>query len=183
MDPLKLDNEVWKPIPGFEGTYQISSFGRLKAIARTRPVNGGLKHYAEFIRKPAIINKYFSVLGKAPGIKSKQLRIHRVVAQAFVPNPYNKPHVNHIDCDKFNNHYTNLEWVTAAENNAHARKNGRTNPPNGTKHWQNKLDETQVHTIRRCLTDGMTQQKLADYFKVHRTCISAIACKYHWAHL
>lgn len=183
MEHLKLDNEIWKPVPGFEESYYVSSFGRIKAIERKRQGDKGIRTLQEVIRKSVVINKYYSVYAKSPGKKNKQLRVHRIVAQVFVPNPDDKPHVNHIDCNKFNNHYTNLEWVTPAENNIHARDNGRTNPPKGTKHWHNKLDEIQVLTIRRCLKDAMTQQKIADYFKVHRTCVSAISCKYHWAHL
>lgn len=175
----ELEDEIWKDVPGFEGSYQVSSFGRIKALTRKR----GLRTLKELIRKPVVMNKYFSVYAKSPGKKNKQLRIHRIVALVFVPNPEKKPHINHKDCNKFNNHYSNLEWCTPKENNLHAIENKLINPAKGTKHWQNKLDETQVLTIRKCLNDGMTQQKLADYFKVHRTCISAIKLGYHWSHL
>lgn len=179
----KAEDEIWKDVPGYEGTYQVSSFGRIKSIPRTRMVNGGVKNYKELIRKPMVINKYLSLSAKSPGKKNKQLRVHRVVAQVFVPNPENKPHVNHKDCNKLNNHYLNLEWCTSLENNLHAIANGRWNAPKGQDHWQNKLDETQVRTIRKCLSEGITQQKIADHFKVHRTCISAIKLGYHWSHL
>lgn len=178
-----IEEEIWKDVPGFEGSYKVSSHGRIKSITRTRLVNGGIVTFPETIRKPSIMNKYYSVLAKSTTSKPKQLRVHRIVATVFVPNPENKPQVNHKDCDKFNNHFSNLEWVTPAENNKHARDNNRTNPPKGVNHWNNKLDPTQVSVIRSCLKIGITQQKIADYFKVHRTCISAIKLKYHWAHL
>lgn len=176
-----MTNEVWKK---FNDILEVSSYGRVRTIERL--VNGigfggskTSKLIKSKLRKFQLShNGYLQMRDR-----HELLRINRMVAIAFVPNPENKPHVNHKDCDKTNNHYTNLEWCTPLENNIHAISNGRTNPPKGRNHWKNKLDEMQVRTIRKCLIDGITQQKLADYFKVHRTCISAISLKYHWRHL
>lgn len=175
------EEEIWGR---YNDILEVSNYGRVKTIDRY--VFG--KGYKDTVTKRLIKGKLRVIQyhHKYPSIRDRKrfLRIHRMVAEVFVCNPDNKPEVNHKDCNKSNPHFKNLEWCTRLENMEHAILNGRIPvSPRGIKHWNNKLDETQVLTIRRCLDDGMTQQKLADYFKVHRTCISAIACKYHWVHL
>lgn len=173
-------DEIWKP---YNDILEISNHGRVKTIDRYSYGKG----FKGSTTKKLIKGKFrvIQYLHKYPSIRDRKkfLRIHRMVAEMFVPNPENKPEVNHKDCNKLNPYYKNLEWCTRLENTEHAIQNNLMNPVKGTEHWNNKLDEIQVKTIRKCLEDGMTQQKIADYFKVHRTCISAIACKYHWAHL
>lgn len=68
---------------------------------------------------------YWDVGLKRFGERQKRLKVHRLVARAFIPNPDNKPEVNHLDCNRLNNHVSNLEWATPAENMAHAGKMGR----------------------------------------------------------
>jgi len=101
--------EIWKDIEGFDEKYgyQISSWGRV------RSVNGILKPYENF--------KGYLKVGLMKDGKCCKKRVNRLVAQAFIPNPYNLPQVNHIDGNKQNNSFTNLEWVTN-EQNAHHRK-------------------------------------------------------------
>lgn len=175
------DAEVWKQ---FNDQIEVSNFGGIRTIQRFAIGTGykGSKTKRLIKSKSRVIQYQHSY----PSIRDRKnfFRVHRLVAILFVDNPEKKPFVNHKDGNKLNFHYSNLEWVTHRENIDHAIANGLTaDSPRGTNHWNNKLDEIHVKTIRKCLKDGMTQQKLADYFKVHRTCISAIACKYHWAHL
>ena len=101
--------EIWKDIEGFEGRYQISSWGRV------RNKDG-------MILKPYMNNKGYFKISLQEGRKAIKKRIHRLVAIAFVPNPKNLPQVNHMDGNKQNNSYTNLEWVTNKENLIHARR-------------------------------------------------------------
>lgn len=115
--------EMWKDIEGFEGRYQISSWGRV------RNKDG-------MILKPYTNNKGYVKISLQEGRRAIKKRIHRLVAQAFIPNPYNLPQVNHKDGNKQNNSYTNLEWVTNSENLRHAREMRRKADENKNA-WSN----------------------------------------------
>lgn len=117
-------NEVWVDMPGYEGMYQVSSYGRVKSLAR-KVRRGDTDHLQrERIIKPASLNGYYHVGLHRNGI-CKTAFIHRMVAIAFIPNPLSKDCINHKDCNRINNRVENLEWVTKAENNQHAWDNGR----------------------------------------------------------
>ena len=108
--------EEWKDIENFEGLYVVSNMGKVKALERMVINNGGLQHKHERILKAHKTNKgYYSVVLCKQG-KTYPRFIHRLVAQAFIPNPDNKPNIDHIDTDTSNNNVTNLRWVTQKEN-------------------------------------------------------------------
>lgn len=88
--------------------------------------------------------------------KNKYYFIHRLVAECFVPNPFNKDKVNHKDGNKHNNHFSNLEWVTSSENNKHAFDNGLRSPTIccGIDNWNSKLNEDKVKWIREHYIKG-----------------------------
>ena len=118
----------WKDIKGFEGLYMISENGDVKALDRWVDNRWGGKVFKK--------SKNIAIRGDGKGylrctlILDKtplSIRIHRLVADAFIPNPLNKPCVNHIDCNPSNNNVSNLEWVTYSENQIHANKMGRRN--------------------------------------------------------
>lgn len=121
--------EVWKDIPGFEGKYQISSFGRVKSVDRIIPhKTHGTWHIKERILKPHLNgpskSKYPTVHLHTGKGNMTCLAVHRLVAEAFIPNVNNLPQVNHIDGNKCNNRADNLEWVTGQDNVTHAWTNG-----------------------------------------------------------
>ena len=118
--------EIWKPIEGYEEFYEVSNLGRIKCLERYVPIPNpkfgtvGYRTYPERI-KPCVINKQgYRQVTLSKNAKSHTLRVHRLVALAFIPNPLNKPYINHIDGNKTNNCVDNLEWCTASENNWHA---------------------------------------------------------------
>lgn len=104
--------EQWKPIVGYEGHYEISNKGNVKS----------LKYKKHRILKPFEWQGYKKIKLVLEGVE-KTFKIHRLVANAFVENPENKPMVNHKDGNKGNNIYTNLDWTTNAENVKHAYDN------------------------------------------------------------
>lgn len=131
--------EIWKDIPGYEGLYQVSNLGRVKSLERL--VNNGVADYtiAERIKTPSEkINKGrdngYLALALYKNNKSKNFYVHRLVAEAFVPNPQRKETVNHINGDKHDNRAQNLEWSTYKENNLHAYVTGL----NGETHRRNR---------------------------------------------
>lgn len=112
------------------GIYRVTREGRVFSQTKRRiPLVGkGMEFTGEFkfilelereLTYTLNNRGYYSV-----GIRRKTHMVHRLVAQAFIPNPENKPFVNHIDGNKLNNHVSNLEWCTAQENNLHARQTG-----------------------------------------------------------
>lgn len=112
-------NEIFKDIIGYEGLYQVSNLGRVKSLPK-----GDGNGYRERILKTDATRSYYCVSLSKDG-KVKRIFNHVLVATHFIPNPLNKPQINHIDSNKFNNNVLNLEWVTISENAIHAFKAGR----------------------------------------------------------
>lgn len=113
--------EEWREIKGYEGYYEVSNYGRVRSVTRTiryksghlRVINGqGIK----LIKK----NTGYMQVNLNINSKAKPALVHRLVANAFIENPMNKPQVNHIDGNGQNNSVLNLEWVTSSENSLHA---------------------------------------------------------------
>ena len=111
--------EEWKDIKGFESYYQISSLGSVRSKERrVQYKNGKFATHKYRKRKPSLSEYRMIALSKEN--KIRLLKISRLVAKHFIPNPFNKPVVNHIDGDKYNDIVSNLEWSTYSENSIHA---------------------------------------------------------------
>lgn len=135
---LNFEEEVWLPLNGYEGLYEVSSMGRIKyLLSRSERINirsgfrwGDMGYLGIELYKDK---------------KRKKALIHRLVAIAFIPNPENKPWVNHIDSDRANNRVSNLEWCTPLENYEHAVKNKRMlKPPRKVKVTNLKTGEINI---------------------------------------
>lgn len=116
--------EEWRDIAGLEGRYQVSNFGRVKSLDREeyrRDAHGGHATFRYRGRLLSLVknSKGYNIvpLGK----NRPWVSVHRLVAEAFIPNPENKPFINHIDGVRTNNRVANLEWCTNQENQIHAR--------------------------------------------------------------
>lgn len=126
--------EEWRDIKGYEGKYQISNMGNVKSLNYHR----GTKERILIPRFPSNPRNEYGYVMLSKNNKVQQFKLHRLVAEYFVPNPENKPYVNHKDGDKRNNNYKNLEWVTPLENNLHAYNILGKHPMRGFKFDKNK---------------------------------------------
>ena len=119
--------EIWKGIKNYEGLYEVSNKGRVKRLERvTTDKNGKDYHLKEKILKDHLNSYGYLIVNLYNKDGGKQLRVHRLVAEAFIPNPNNnKPQVNHKDEIKTNNCIENLEWMTCKENNNYGTRNER----------------------------------------------------------
>lgn len=141
--------EEWKDIKDYEWLYQVSNMWRIKSLTW----HSGNKHInREYIRKNKLNNKWYEEISLWHNNTRKHCLIHRLVAQAFIENPENKPQVNHINWIKTDNRLENLEWMTAKENIRHSFANWLQVIPKWWKHYlskkvnQYKLDWTFIKT-------------------------------------
>lgn len=109
--------EVWKPIKGYEGIYEVSNYGRIKSLQRIRNNKNGLITLKTSIRKPQVSRGGYLCVILRKHNDPKYHYVHRLVASAFIPNPNNYPFINHIDEVKTNNQVNNLEWCSRLYNN------------------------------------------------------------------
>lgn len=134
---MEKEIEIWKPVVGYEGLYEVSSLGRVKSIDRTIPFRNSKKNIKGTILSLCLSHDYYEVSLYKDGIRETGI-VHRLVANAFISNPNNYPCVNHKNEIKTDNRIENLEWCTYEYNNNYdtkierASKSLRTNPKAST---------------------------------------------------
>lgn len=164
--------EVWLPIKGFEDYTRISNFGRVWSIKtnKERAVfksAGGYYHLDLFNDKK----------------QHKNYTVHRLVAEAFIPNPNNLPYINHIDGNKLNNCVNNLEWCTPMHNARHAQKLGLCPPAIGEKNGLSKLKTEEVEFIKTRFKSPYSAIELAKRYNVSSSLIYKILQEKAWRHI
>ena len=149
--------EIWKDIKGYEGIYQVSNLGRIKRVETDR------------ILKPLKHTKGYLNIGLYKNHTASKKLIHRLVAQAFIPNSENKPEINHIDEDKANNRVNNLEWSTRKENNNYGTHNDRMSKTQSIPIIATNLetgDSTEFYGTNECARQlGLYQQHITSVLK------------------
>lgn len=134
--------EEWKDIEGFDGFYKISNFGRVKSV-------GGSSKRKEKIRSLSLTRDGYEKVRLVHNGKDRTMRVHRLVAEAFIPNPDGKDTVNHIDGNKQNNVVSNLEWANRSEQMFHAYDLGLKTSRMGSDNSNAKLTPEEVKEIRK----------------------------------
>jgi hypothetical protein len=111
--------EIWKPVVGYEGLYEVSSEGRVKRVARVQPWGKSTRRVDEKIIKSCNYNGDYKALHLSKDGKKSNKKVYRLVAEAFIPNPENRQTVNHKNGIHYDDRVDNLEWATFKENNDH----------------------------------------------------------------
>jgi len=161
-------------IKGYERLYKISNYGNV---------------YSQFIRRNRKLvlynNGYYCIAIKIKGVQRSFL-IHRLVATHFVSNPENKQTVNHIDGNKFNNRWDNLEWLTLKENIQHGYRTGLLSPVQvkyGEDHSNSIFKESDILDIYKFRKEGLSLQKISSKYNCHLTTIHQIVSGKTWQKL
>lgn len=131
--------EIWKPIENYVGYYDISNLGNVRSLKRLLEDSIGRIYTIKFriLKLGKDTDGYPQVILQKDRLKYSA-KVHRLVANAFIPNPYNKQTVNHIDGNKENNNMLNLEWATIKENIQHSYDTGLRFALRGSEHTLSK---------------------------------------------
>jgi len=156
----------WAKIDGFD-RYSISDHGDVWSSIRKKILSKNITYGYEYV-------------GLMKDGKRHIKYIHRLVGQAFVENPKNKPQINHLDSNRINNHFSNLEWCTHYENFQHAARNGRM--AHGERHWKAKVTKGDVVKIRE-LRKTKKLREIAEIYDMQVHAISCICRKATWKHI
>jgi len=176
------ESEIWKPVVGYEGFYEISNLGRLKSLRCW--AHGKIC----YLKSPKIIKTFINpttgyecfVFGEWGRFKTMRFNIHRLVAMSFIPNPYNLPEIDHVDGNKLNNRVDNLEWVTRETNIQRAFKLGLIPIQRGEECHNAKLNNELVLMIFNSKTGP---RKLSRELGLSYSSVNGIKNGSSWNHI
>lgn len=162
---------MWKDVKGFEGLYQISSCGCIKSIIRVK----------DRVLKPCVVGKGYLAVSLRKNNQTYRKYIHQLVCESFCGESTKENKVvNHIDGNKLNNHFTNLEWCSYSSNNKHAYDTGLKN--RGEGFYNARLSEADVIQIRKIGKIG-TYQEIADCYGVSKATVRDVLMGRTWKHI
>lgn len=177
--------EIWKPIVGYEGLYEISNYGNIRSMPRVIMRKDGKPYAVKTIKvlKPCYDKDgYLRIELNNNGV-AKKYYVHRLVANSFIPNNSNKSQVNHKNAVKDDNSIENLEWVTNQENRDHAVKNKLQPLQHGIKNPNVKLTVEKVLKIKRLKREGIKPSVISKITNVPVSNVNNIINNYTWSWL
>lgn len=174
-----------KEIPGFEGMYSVFSSGEVRSLDRIAHYQRNGKTFEKRLKgrplQPGVDKDGYHFVIFSKEHCATLFKLHRLVAQSFIPNPDNKPQVNHKNGIKTDNHVENLEWCTDKENKQHMYRILKVGIGEG--HSQAKLTANNVKSIRMAYTIGRSQARIAEDYNISPGTVSDIIRGKTWNHL
>ena len=187
MKFLDRSKEVWKPVKRFKGLYDVSNMGRVRSLDRKVNQRGRTFKVRIAIKGVLLKGRFnrcgYPIVALSKNNKAIYPAVHRLVAQAFIPNPNKLLEINHKDGNKLNNRVENLEWSTRSLNIKHAYRIGLRHPLRGELNGKEKLTKKMVIKARAMRKKGMFYEDIAKFFNVGRTTISYAITGKSWAHV
>jgi hypothetical protein len=164
--------EEWRPVLGWEDLYHVSSLGRVKRVKGNK---------LSLFLKPAKVKKGYLQVALSRNSKKKYIRVHKMVAMAFIGPMPDGHEINHKDLNKENCCYSNLEYLTHQQNIDHAKDNGALKAMIGEKNGSSKLKNNDIVEIRRSYNSGkISYKELANKFKISKSSIAYIIKGERW---
>lgn len=161
---------VWKNIKGYEDYYEISSTGVVRSKNRTITDSvGRTRSWEGQILNPDIAQNGYYRVTLSVNRRRKQVYLHRLLAEHFIPNPRNLPQVNHKDGNKLNNDLINLEWCSVQENTIHAYKHGLINHISGKNHPNYGKCGSKSKKSKRVLAKNIITNETKEYGSIIET--------------
>lgn len=151
-------NEIWRPVVGYEGYYSVSNFGRVRSEAREDSLGRTLP---ESILKARMHRNGYLQVNFCRNGQKKTFKVHRLVALAFLDNPENKEQVNHINNVRDDNRLENLEWCTRSENSQHCSRQGRSRC-----RFTGYMTADKIQKLYELLDKGLSQRQVASLIGV-----------------
>ena len=167
---------MWKPIAGYEGSYEVSDDGQVRSVDR---VSCGRRQRGRVLAQQSHPKKKYRTVALSRAGTMFRAQVHRLVAEAFIPNPLNLPMVNHRDLVRTNNRVSNLEWVTRQENMDHAAEVIRR----GEECHQAKLTEGKVREMRQRYAGGARVADIAREMGIGYDCAYRAITRITWRHV
>lgn len=178
-----MNNEIWKDIIGYEGFYKISNYGKVKSLARL--VKMGPNKFRQtnemFLNPSKSIHGYWRLCLQKNGKRNMHF-IHRLIGKAFIPNPENKPEINHINGIRDDNSMDNLEWVTTLENQLHSVHVLKRKILRGNEVGNSILNPELILELKY-MKQYFSYTKLQDIYEIDRATIHLAVTGKNWKHL
>lgn len=180
FDSVRIISEEWKPIQGYEGVYEVSCQGNVRSLDRfVKTSKSGKKFVKGRLLKPVAVKGY-SIVSLCLNGHQVEKKIHRLVANAFLDNPFELPQVNHLDGNKTNNNVSNLEFCSPLHNVKHAFDTGLCDRSIAQRHYGAKLKNSDIPIIRSRLSSNESPTSIAKDYSIGRHIIYKIKYGKSW---